>query len=89
MSKYRITDLPTSPLRGDDKLVVNGKNVSHKIDASDLVYFLAQIELPIVTECLTGADCPDGFVCVDGKCERLSCDADDFCPLGYTCINDY
>ncbi len=89
MSKYRLTDLPTSPLRGDDKLVVNRKNVSHKIDASDLVYFLAQIELPIVTECLLSSDCPDGFVCVDGKCERLSCDADDFCPLGYTCINDF
>ena len=88
-TNYRITDLPTSPLRGSDTFIVNRQNVSHKIEASDLIYFLAQIDLPIVKDCLVSSDCPDGFVCVDGKCERLACDKDDFCPLGYTCINDY
>lgn len=89
MTQYRLTDLPTSPIRGSDKLIINRLNVSHKIDASDLVYFLAQIEFPITEKCLLDTDCPDGFVCIDGECQRLACGDDDFCPVGYTCISGY
>jgi hypothetical protein len=89
MAEYRLTDLPTSPIRSTDKLIVSRQNVSYKIRASDLVYYLAQIDLPIDVNCNLTSDCPDGFQCVDGTCERIPCDENDFCPLGYTCINDY
>jgi len=44
------------------------------------------------TTCVTDADCPAGFVCVNGSCRETGgteCQTDDECPEGYKCENGY
>ena len=39
-------------------------------------------------DCSTTADCPEGMVCVDGKC-LIPCGVDSDCPPGMICMNGY
>ncbi len=51
-------------------------------------------------ECFEDADCPEGFVCIDGRCRRededdpddpdepgTPCESDDDCPDGFICVD--
>ena len=83
-------DLPPSPIRDDDKFLVNRSNVSHKIDASDLLYYFANVEFPVQKPCDGNQDCPPGQICVNGYCVER-CDAcypySDCCPEGHVCVD--
>ena len=79
-------NLPPSPIRDDDKFIVNRSNVSHKINASDFLFYLADLQFPINQSCDVDDDCPEGMVCVNGVCVQR-CDGGAPCPEGYVCVD--
>lgn len=52
-------------------------------------YFLQPPTPPEPPECVTDADCPEGYVCVNGICvlEGPECVTNADCPTGYICVN--
>ena len=94
-SDSNFPGLPPSPIRDDDKFIVNRNNVSHKINASDFLFYLADLDFPIVKPCDEDEDCPPGYTCFNGNCV-LRCDGgcsdtdvtDNYscCPEGHVCV---
>ena len=86
-SDSNLNNLPPSPIDNEDLWLINREDKSYKVKSSQLGSYIVQ--LPIPDKCDATSDCPSGYVCVDGFCQRQPCDGVTPCPDNHYCYEGY